>query len=205
MPTYAGRFPKLLKSYLDKISCNKAMAVFAVTYGNRDYEDSLLETKYLFESKGFVGLAGAVFVAEHSSTSKLATNRPNSDDLKIAYDFGVKIKDRLENLNDVSELKLEVPGNFPYVEKNLPQVPMAPETDDTCVNCKICAKHCPTSAIDLEDCKKIDPTKCIRCCSCVKRCPFNSKKFTHPGFTNMKNMLETNFADVVRMPEIFVG
>ena len=205
VPTYAGRFPKLLKSSLDKISCNKAMAVFAVTYGNRDYEDSLLETKYLFESKGFVGLAGAVFVAEHSSTSKLATNRPNSDDLKIAYDFGVKIKDRLESLNDVSELKLEVPGNFPYVEKNLPQVPMAPETDDTCVNCKICAKHCPTSAIDLEDCKKIDPTKCIRCCSCVKRCPFNSKKFTHPGFTNMKNMLETNFADVVRMPEIFVG
>ena len=112
MPTYAGRFPKLLKSYLDKISCNKAMAVFAVTYGNRDYEDSLLETKDLFESKGFVGLAGAVFVAEHSSTSKLATNRPNSDDLKIAYDFGVK-----ENLNDVSELKLEVPGNFPYVKK----------------------------------------------------------------------------------------
>lgn len=45
---------------------------------------------------------------------------------------------------------------------------MAPETDDTCVNCKICAKHCPTSAIDLEDCKKIDTTKCIRCCSCVK-------------------------------------
>ena len=117
VPTYAGRFPKLLKGYLDKISCNKAMAVFAVTYGNRDYEDSLLETKDLFESKGFVGLAGAVFVAEHSSTSKLATNRPNSDDLKIAYDFGVKIKDRLENLNDVSELKLEVPGNFPYVEK----------------------------------------------------------------------------------------
>ncbi len=79
-----------------------------------------LETKDLFESKGFVGLAGAVFVAEHSSTSKLATNRPNSDDLKIAYDFGVKIKDRLENLNDVSELKLEVPGNFPYVEKKSP-------------------------------------------------------------------------------------
>ena len=93
------------------------MAVFAVTYGNRDYEDSLLETKDLFESKGFVGLAGAVFVANTHLHQSWRTNRPNSDDLKIAYDFGVKIKDRLENLNDVNELKLEVPGNFPYVEK----------------------------------------------------------------------------------------
>ena len=205
VPTYAGRFPKLLKGYLDKISCNNAMAVFVATYGNRDYEDCLLEMKDLFESKGFIGVAAGVFVAEHSSTSKLATNRPNNDDLNIARDFGVQIKNKLNNLNDVSELKLEVPGNFPYVEKNIPQVPMAPETNDTCVNCKVCAKHCPTAAIDFDDCKTIDATKCIRCCSCVKRCPFNSKKFTHPGFNNMKNMLETNFVDVVRMPEIFVG
>ena len=200
VPTYAGRFPKLLKGYLDKISCNKAMAVFVATYGNRDYEDSLLEMKDLFESKGCVGIAAGVFVAEHSST-----NRPNNDDLNIARDFGVQIKNKLHNLNDVSELKLEVPGNFPYVEKNMPQVLMAPETDNTCVNCKICTKHCPTSAIDFNDCKTIDAAKCIRCCSCVKRCPVNSKKFTHPAFINMKNMLESNFADIVHMPEIFIG
>ncbi len=205
VPTYAGRFPKLLKGYLDKISCNNAMAVFVATYGNRDYEDCLLEMKDLFKSKGFIGVAAGVFVAEHSSTSKLATNRPNNDDLNIARDFGVQIKNKLNNLNDVSELKLEVPGNFPYVEKNIPQVPMAPETNDTCVNCKVCAKYCPTAAIYFGDCKTIDATKCIRCCSCVKRCPLNSKKFTHPGFNNMKNMLESNFADVVRMPEIFIG
>ena len=205
VPTYAGRFPKLLKEYLDKVSCNKAMAVFVATYGNRDYEDCLLEIKDLFESKGFIGVATGVFVAEHSSTSKLATNRPNNDDLNIAHDFGVQIKNKLNNLNDVSELKLEVPGNFPYVEKNIPQVQMAPETNDTCVNCKVCAKYCPTAAINFDNCKIIDATKCIRCCSCIKRCPLNSKKFTHPGFNNMKNMLESNFADVVRMPEIFIG
>ena len=92
VPTYAGRFPKLLKGYLDKISCNNAMAVFVATYGNRDYEDCLLEMKDLFESKGFVGVAAGVFVSEHSSTSKLATNRPNNDDLNIARNFGVQMR-----------------------------------------------------------------------------------------------------------------
>ena len=83
----------------------------------------------------------------------MATNRPNSDDLKIAYDFGVKIKDRLENFKWRKRIKTRSSRQLPLCRKNLPQVPMAPETDDTCVNCKICAKHCPTSAIDLEDCK----------------------------------------------------
>lgn len=206
MPTYAGRFPKLLTSYLDKITCNKSLAVFIATYGNRDYEDSLLEMRDLFENKGFIGVAAATFITEHSSTEKLATNRPNAEDLNIAYDFGVQIKHRLESLDNLNEIKsLELPGQFPYVVKNIAMPPMTPDTNNTCVTCGICAKHCPTAAIDFDDCKTIDANKCIKCRSCVKRCPFNSKEFTHPGYKNMQNMLETNFAHIVRTPEIFIG
>ena len=116
-----------------------------------------------------------------------------------------RIKVKLDNLNDLSELKvINVPGNFPYVVKNIPMVPMAPETNDTCVNCGICAKHCPTSAIDFDNCKNIDENKCIKCCSCIKRCPFNSKIIEHIAFKNMQNMLETNFAHIERNPEIFI-
>lgn len=136
----------------------------------------------LFESKGFVGLAGATFITERSSTEKPATNRPNNE-----------IK------------SLELPGQFPYVVKNIAMPPMTPETNDTCVTCGICANNCPTAAIDFDDCKTIDSNKCIKCRSCVKRCPFNSKEFTHPGYKNMQNMLETNFAHIVRTPEIFIG
>ena len=77
------------------------MAVFVATYGNRDYEDSLLELKNIFEDNGFKTLAASTFVTEHSSTSKLATKRPNAKDLSIAYDFGKKIKVKLDNLNDL--------------------------------------------------------------------------------------------------------
>ena len=186
VPTYAGRFPKLLQPYTEKIKGNKSLAVFVATYGNRDYEDSLLELKNIFEDNGFKTLAASTFVTEQSSTSKLATKRQNAKDLSIAYDFGKKIKVKLDNLNDLSELKvINVPGNFPYVVKNIPMVPMAPETNDTCVNCGICAKHCPTSAIDFNNYKNIDVNKCIKCCSCIKRCPFNSKIIEHIAFKNM--------------------
>lgn len=69
-PTYAGRFPNLLNSYLDKITVDHALGIFITTYGNRDYEDALLEQHDIFISKGFIALGAATFVTEHSSTSK---------------------------------------------------------------------------------------------------------------------------------------
>lgn len=205
MPTYAGRFPKLLHTYMEKIKCNNSLAIFIATYGNRDYEDSLLELKDLFENKSCKTIAAATFITEHSSTDKLATKRPNEEDLSIAYDFGLKISTKLENIESFDKIEiLNVPGNLPYVIKNLPMLPIAPETKDTCVSCKICAKHCPTSAIDFDNCKIIDINKCIKCCSCIKRCPFNAKEMIHEGYKNMQNMLVSNFAHIVRKPEIFI-
>jgi len=80
----------------------------------------------------------------------LATKRPNAKDLSIAYDFGKKIKVKLDNLNDLNQLEnIEVPGNFPYVVKNIAIPPITPQTNDTCVTCGLCGKHCPTAAINL--------------------------------------------------------
>ena len=206
MPTYAGRFPRLLTSYIDKIRASDSLAVFVTTYGNRDYEDALLEQYDIFTSKGFIALGAATFITEHSSTDKLATGRPNIDDLKIASDFGSNILKRLENLTSLSDLNiLSLPGNKPYVVKNIAMPPITPVTNEKCVTCGICAKHCPTSAIDFSDCKTIDPSKCIKCNSCVKRCPFNAKAITHEAYKNMQNMLVSNYADKPRNPELFLA
>lgn len=206
MPTYAGRFPKLLHNYLNKITANNTFGVFISTYGNRDYEDALLEQYDIFIEKGFIGLGAATFITEHSSTSKLATGRPNADDLKTASNFGCEIAKRLNEINSLSDLNtLSLPGNRPYVEKNIPPMPFAPETNDKCVTCGICAKHCPTAAIDFSDCRTIDVSKCIKCNSCVKRCPLNAKAITKEPYINMQNILVSNFAANIREPEIFLA
>lgn len=204
LPTYAGRVPKLLHNYFEKIIAHDTLGVFVSTYGNRDYEDALLEQYDLFTAKGFIGLGAATFITEHSSTSKLAAGRPNKDDLKIASDFGAALINRLKAINTLSDLNpLRLPGNRPYIVKNMPMPPMAPETADSCVTCGICAKHCPTSAIDFADCKTIDLSKCIKCNSCVKRCPLQAKAITHEAYKNMQNMLIANFADQPGKPELF--
>lgn len=206
MPTYAGRFPKLLHNYLNKITANNTLGVFISTYGNRDYEDALLEQYDIFIEKGFIGLGAATFITEHSSTSKLAAGRPTADDLKTASDFGCEIAKRLNEINSLADLNtLSLPGNRPYVKKNIPNMPFAPETNEKCVTCGICAKHCPTGAIDFSDCRTIDVSKCIKCNSCVKRCPLNAKAITKEPYINMQNMLISNFAANIRKPEIFLA
>lgn len=126
--------------------------------------------------------------------------------MKIASYLGLKIKNRLENLNNIDEiLSLKLPAQFPYVIKNISMSPMVPNTNDTCRKCKICAKNCPTAEINFNNCKTIDPNKCIKCCSCVKKCPLNSKSFTQEAYKNMQNILETNFTHLARVPEIFIG
>lgn len=206
MPTYAGRIPKLLHPYLDKISACHTLGVFVSTYGNREYEDALLEQYDLFTQKGFIGLGAATFLAEHSYTNQLATNRPDQDDLKISSDFGIAIANRLREIHTVSDLQaLSLPGNRPYIVKNVTMPPMAPETNDNCIACGTCANYCPTAAIDFSDYKMADPFKCIKCNSCVKKCPTHAKAITHEAYKNMRNMLITHFATPHKKPELFLA
>ena len=206
MPTYAGRIPKLLLSYLDQITAHHTLGVFIATYGNRAYEDILLEQYDLFTSKGFIGLGAAAFIAEHSYTNQVATNRPNMEDLKIASDFGHSISSRLKEIHTLSDLHpLSLPGERPYVVKKTPLPSMAPETDTTCTSCGICAQYCPAGAIDSIDFKNVDATQCIKCNCCIKSCPVHAKSFTHEAYENMKNMLITHFSHTLNTPDIFLA
>src|SRR5690606_23151552 len=98
VPVYAGRVPEFLSKYfLSKIRRNNTYAVFIVVYGNRAYDDALLELKNIFESNGFIGIAGGAFIGEHSYTEKLATGRPDGNDLNTAYKFGVDVREKINN------------------------------------------------------------------------------------------------------------
>lgn len=200
VPVYAGRVPSLLLPVFEKISGIDTKAIFVGVYGNRDYDDALLELKDLFQENGFVGIAAGAFIGEHSYTDQLAGGRPDEDDLLVASAFGRDIKHKLDNKELTS---LYVKGNKPYKEK-VPGVAMGPKTHDKCTQCGLCAAKCPTAAINLHDAKIVDETACIKCNSCVKICPVQAKYFDHPMYHQIQERLINNFSQERKIPEIFI-
>ena len=200
VPVYGGRVPTLIESYLETLRGNDTPTIFIAVYGNRHYDDALLELKNILEKNGFIGIAAGAFIGEHSYTKEVATNRPDAADLSIAGKFGKAIKQKLNN-NDNSSI--EVKGKFPYKEKKA-SVPVAPITHSSCIDCAICADSCPTRAIDYIDFDKIDETKCIKCNSCVKKCPVGAKSFVDETTVTIINFLLDNCVQIRREPELFI-
>lgn len=204
VPVYGGRIPKLVSNYFEQVKGNNTLAVFVVVYGNRDYEDALVELKDTFEEKGFIGVAACSFIGEHSYTSQVGTGRPDGMDLNIARDFSDKIKSKLNKIKNKDELEfLFVKGTVPYRDRK-DFLEMSPDTDESCIRCSICAKFCPTEAINFEDFSDIDPKKCIACCSCIKRCPVDAKSMNNEFFGTIKERLINNFKDTKKEPELFI-
>lgn len=202
VPVYAGRVPRFLSDYFTKIRGNNAYAVFIVVYGNRAYDDALLELKNIFEENGFIGIAGGAFIGEHSYTSKVANGRPDADDLNIAYKFGVDINEKLKDVNPLLH-KLIVKGNYPY-RKGMIYEPVMIDTDEKCTDCGICSKDCPMGVIDKYNNRDINISKCIRCCRCIKRCPVNAKDINYEEHKKFINEFASKYSSFRLEPEIFI-
>lgn len=74
-PVYAGRVPNVLLKYLDTITGNGALAVPVTVFGNRNYDDALVELRDILSRGGLYPVAAAAFVGEHSF-SRRAGKRP---------------------------------------------------------------------------------------------------------------------------------
>ncbi|NKF06781.1 EFR1 family ferrodoxin [Clostridium gasigenes] len=205
VPVYAGRVPKFLVEYFNKVKGNNTLVIFVVTYGNRAYEDALLELKNTFEENGFIGVGAAAFVGEHSYTELLGSGRPNKKDLEIAKKFGDRVKIKIDSIKDISEIgNLNVPGNYPYVVKVSKMKPMAPETNDNCIDCGICKNSCPTNAISNQNCRIVDKERCIKCCRCIRNCPVGAKEMTNSEYIEMRDFLINNWSNIYNSPEIYI-
>lgn len=202
VPVYRGRIPSFMSDYFSNFKGDNTKAIFTVTYGNRDYDDALLELKELFEQRGFIGIAAGAFIGEHSYSTLVATDRPDANDLNIVKQFSENIKVQLNDGVDFSNHTLTVKGNFPYKES--PQSPlMLPETNHQCTDCAICANTCPMGAIDFTNFRDIDPDKCIQCSNCVKICPENAKAFNAPSFIAFREVLINKLAVGRKEPEMY--
>ncbi len=208
VPVYGGRVPAEAVDRLRQVKANDAFSVIVVVYGNRAYEDALLELKNLSLKAGFTPIAGGAFIGEHSFSNQetpIAVRRPDSSDLKKAREFGRMIRKKLDPMQAESGSMppLTVPGSFPYRERPRPPR-IAPITLETlCTTCGTCASVCPTAAITASDVILTNADACIRCCACVKNCPATARVMTDERIQEIRKRLLTN-CSVRKEPEIFV-
>jgi ferredoxin len=125
-----------------------------VAYGNRAYEDALLELRDLVTETGFVPVAAGAFLGEHSFSTEavpLAHGRPDAQDARVATAFGGRVREALEGLDALDQLPaLPVPGSRPYKEVGSGRG-VAPLTREAiCTLCGDCATACPTGAVAVE-------------------------------------------------------
>ena len=197
VPVYAGRVPPDAKRRLAPINGNGAAAVLVVTYGNREYEDALLELRDIAIKSGFRPVAGGAFIGEHSYHSAempIAGGRPDVKDLEMALQFGRAIRQKISNLTKLDELPvLEVPGQFPYKEWG-PSRLAAPVTDETvCTKCEQCAGVCPKAVITIGDTVMTRADDCIHCSACVKICPTGARRWEDSWIKDIAEWLSTNY------------
>lgn len=80
MPSFGGRAPAVAIERLKQIVGNGAKCTLVCVYGNRAYEDTLVEMEDAAKECGFRVVAAAAAVAEHSILPQYATGRPDASD-----------------------------------------------------------------------------------------------------------------------------
>ncbi|MGN0417427.1 4Fe-4S binding protein [Anaerostipes faecalis] len=172
LPSYGGRVPALAAERLKKVQGKGMPCVLLCVYGNRAYEDTLVEMEDLAKECGFRVIAAVAAVAEHSIIHQYAAGRPDAADEKNLKEIGAKIVQKLSGSLDNSQFT--IPGNRPY--KKAGGGGLVPKATSACVSCGLCAAQCPAGAIDKDNVKTADKNKCISCMRCVVKCPHKARK-----------------------------
>ena len=201
-PVYYGRIPGEVVAYVASMTAEQTPVVLVVVYGNRAYDDALIEFYNLAVARGFFPIAGGAFIGEHSYSSTLfpiAHDRPDDRDLQQAREFGAKIRKKLSHPDGVQKMTpVSVPGHVPYCEpENLHNIKkmrrlfsLTPKTNKRrCTECGRCADVCPTEAIRRDNVRKTDKSRCLICFACVKSCPTGARQMNYLFFTQaIKNL-----------------
>jgi len=203
VPVYAGRVPLICADRMKGITSNGTPAIVVAVYGNREFEDALVELRDIVTEAGFKVIAGAAFIGEHSYSSDekpIAENRTDEADCEKAIQFGQMVAEKLKSGN-ISTPYIE--GFIPYKER-MGARGITPETEeDLCGTCGVCARVCPTAVIKIEEAAVSEAEGCIMCCACIKTCPYKARYIAAPPVLERVEMLFKN-CSARKEPSVFI-
>lgn len=184
VPAYAGRIPAVVADRLSMVRGNGARAVLVCVYGNRAFEDTLVELEDVAKHAGFRVIAAVAAIAEHSIARQFAAGRPDAQDVAQLSEFAQRIR---QKLLDGAASEPSIPGNRPY--KQAGGHSMVPHATEDCVSCGACAALCPVRAIDKDDPRQVDGEACISCIRCVSVCSQNAREPNPAALSAVTKML----------------
>lgn len=201
-PVYGGHIAPIALQRMEQVRGEGTPAILLVTYGNRNFEQALVQFSAFVRERGFTPIAAGALIGEHSYSNAqypIAVGRPDAADLTSAEEFGRQITAKLQQ-TDESTWEIDIEKKMPHLdtpEKNLqafrlfiqeytmqqqanPTKIYPAATSEACSHCGVCVDLCPTQAIALGHEEATDASRCIRCCACVKGCPSNARTFDSP-------------------------
>lgn len=201
VPVYSGRVPTLCAKMLENLKGANTPVIAVVVYGNRDYDDALLELTEILKNNGFLIIGAGAFVAQHSIFPRVAEARPDQSDLLQIEEFARRCGAKLEHMTG-AEKSVQVKGNAPY--KKAAPVPLKPSANSPqCNACGACSRVCPTGAISKENPPVKNKDLCISCAACIAACPQKAQAFRGVLYT-LFGMLFQRKCSIRREPETFL-
>ena len=170
VPSFEGRVPPVVLPWLKALRGNGARTIAAAVFGNRAYDDTLVELTDLLRRQGFRCCAATAAVAQHSVLSAYGAGRPDAQDAAELAAFSSRCREAFQSpaLPEVS-----VPGNHPYrAPGGLPGL-IHPVGGPGCTACGLCVRSCPVGAIPAIRPRQVDRSRCIACMRCVCVCPLH--------------------------------
>ncbi|MDR2137833.1 MAG: EFR1 family ferrodoxin [Synergistaceae bacterium] len=213
VPVYAGRVPNVLLKYLATIESAGAVALPVSVYGNRDYDDALIELKDILEERGFHVLSAGAFVGEHSFSDVLAKGRPDESDIATVFRFAEQVAEKARRTSDKNAVSTPRVKGAPkpyrgyYQPRNADGTPadlrkVKPEVDGRCNGCLLCARVCPMGSISFDNVREYRGI-CIKCGACVKKCPQKARYYQDAAYLCHKRELEERLTRRAE-PELFL-
>lgn len=206
-PVYAGQIALEAHKRLATIKFLNNPVVLVAVYGNRHFDDALIDLREMAIKLGLKPVAAAAFIGEHSYSTRdfpIAKGRPDNDDKAQARDFGSKVATKMQTLSSLDAIQaLDLPGTFPLP----PRREIAPSHAETmpnkCIKCGNCQIACPTGAIFFKNGYKTDISRCTICCACIKACSRRARVIVSEHIPKLRETLATNCAER-KAPQFFI-